>query len=162
MARAILPRRAPRAIEEETDSPPRRRSTLPPLPKHGDSRADESGQAIVELALIAPLLFFILMGILDLGRSFYTYEALANTAREGARYCALNPGVSPSARITSEVSGTGIVVAEYRVNGTVSANCPAASSSGSPVTVTVSAVFDPITLFFQQSTIGASSTMVMW
>lgn len=49
------------------------------------------GQAAVELALILPVMLLILMGMLDLGRLFYYEEAMANAAREGARYGAANP-----------------------------------------------------------------------
>jgi len=48
-------------------------------------RSMTAGQALVEFALILPLLILILMGIFDLGRAFYAYSVVANAAREGAR-----------------------------------------------------------------------------
>jgi len=47
------------------------------------------GQALVEMALITPLLFFILLGIVDLGRAYYQYTVMTNAVREGARYAAV-------------------------------------------------------------------------
>jgi Flp pilus assembly protein TadG len=46
------------------------------------------GQAVVEMALAAPLLTLMLFGLVDFGRAYFQYIALVNTAREGARYAA--------------------------------------------------------------------------
>jgi Flp pilus assembly protein TadG len=53
-------------------------------------RSRRRGQALVEMALITPLLFFILLGIVDLGRAYYQYTVMTNAVREGARYVAAN------------------------------------------------------------------------
>ncbi len=45
-----------------------------------------SGQALVEFALLAPLLFVILFGIIQFGFLFSGQVGLTNTAREVARY----------------------------------------------------------------------------
>ena len=52
--------------------PPRRRATR--------------AQALVEFALVAPVFFLILFGIIDFGRYVYYTQVLNNAAREGARY----------------------------------------------------------------------------
>ncbi len=44
-----------------------------------------AGTATVELALVAPLLLFLLMGIIEFGLLFEDYMLLKNAAREGAR-----------------------------------------------------------------------------
>lgn len=44
-----------------------------------------SGQSLTEVAIALPLLFIILLGMIDLGRMYYSYVAIANAAREGAR-----------------------------------------------------------------------------
>lgn len=44
-----------------------------------------SGQSLTELAIALPLLIIIVMGVVDLGRMYYTYVAVANAAREAAR-----------------------------------------------------------------------------
>src|SRR5207302_9218043 len=43
------------------------------------------GQAIVETALLLPLLMLLVMGSADLGRVFYYSIAVTNAAREAAR-----------------------------------------------------------------------------
>lgn len=50
----------------------------------------ERGQALVELAMLLPILLIILLGIIDFGRVFYAYVTITNAAREGARYGSLH------------------------------------------------------------------------
>ncbi|MGI6488868.1 MAG: pilus assembly protein [Syntrophomonadaceae bacterium] len=44
------------------------------------------GQALVELALVLPILLLLLMGIIEFGRIFFSYLTITELAREGARY----------------------------------------------------------------------------
>lgn len=44
------------------------------------------GQALVEFALVAPMFFLMLFGIIDFGRYVYYVQILNNAAREGTRY----------------------------------------------------------------------------
>lgn len=46
---------------------------------------DEDGTSVVEFALIAPLLFVILFGIMEFGILLYDKAMLTNASREGAR-----------------------------------------------------------------------------
>jgi Flp pilus assembly protein TadG len=56
-----------------------------------DRTVDESGQSLVEFALMFTILTIILMGILDLGRAYYAYIALQDAVGEGAAYASMNP-----------------------------------------------------------------------
>ncbi|NJO05897.1 MAG: pilus assembly protein, partial [Chloroflexaceae bacterium] len=49
-------------------------------------RCTTAGQAIVEFALSATLIFFLLAAAVDLGLIFFTLQALNNAAQEGAIY----------------------------------------------------------------------------
>lgn len=49
------------------------------------------GQALVELAIILPLLMLILLMSLDLGRVFFGWVGLTNASRIGASYAAAHP-----------------------------------------------------------------------
>ena len=52
------------------------------------------GQALVEFALVAPLLFLILSGIVTLGIGVFYQQQVANAAREAARYAAIHSATS--------------------------------------------------------------------
>jgi hypothetical protein len=45
---------------------------------------------MVEFALVAPLFFLLLFGIIEAGRFVFYHEILANATREGARYAIVN------------------------------------------------------------------------
>jgi Flp pilus assembly protein TadG len=53
-------------------------------------RQRSGGQAMVEFALVAPLFFLLLFGIIEAGRFIFYYETLNNATREGARYAIVN------------------------------------------------------------------------
>jgi Flp pilus assembly protein TadG len=48
--------------------------------------APRQAQAMVEFALLAPLFFILLFGLVDFGRAIYFYNSIAHGAREAARY----------------------------------------------------------------------------
>jgi Flp pilus assembly protein TadG len=56
------------------------------------SRRRSSGQALAEVALVAPLFFLIVFGIIDLGRVIWANDVVAGAAREGARYASVHAG----------------------------------------------------------------------
>jgi Flp pilus assembly protein TadG len=51
----------------------------------------EAGQDLIEFALIAPILFVVLFGIVEFGVAVWRYNTLANTARETAREFVVYP-----------------------------------------------------------------------
>jgi Flp pilus assembly protein TadG len=62
-------------------------------PHAGRSRR-ENGAAAVEMAVVLPVLMFILLGIIEFGFVFNTQIALTQAAREGVRYEALGTGTA--------------------------------------------------------------------
>jgi hypothetical protein len=64
------------------------------------------GQALPEFALIAPLFFLLLFGIIEAGRFIYYYEVLSNATREGARYAIVHSGQTFNAESTGPDTGT--------------------------------------------------------
>jgi hypothetical protein len=50
----------------------------------------DRGAAPVEFAIVAPLLFLLVFGIIDFGFGFHAWDATQNAAREGARVAATN------------------------------------------------------------------------
>ena len=53
----------------------------------------ERGQALIEAALITPVVLLIMVGIFEVGRAYQTWQVLTNAAREGAR-AAVVPGAN--------------------------------------------------------------------
>ena len=51
--------------------------------------ADRKGQSLVEFALVLPILLLIVVGILEFGIAFRTFQVVTNAAREGARTAVL-------------------------------------------------------------------------
>jgi Flp pilus assembly protein TadG len=49
------------------------------------TRRGQSSQALIEFALISPVLLLLLFGIVDIGRAIFYYDTLNHAAREGAR-----------------------------------------------------------------------------
>lgn len=80
---------------------------LSPRQRHGESSRrlrgflllgrSECGTAVVEFALIAPLLFLLIFGIVDFGRALDYYNQLTQLAGQGARAAAVNRNPDGSA-----------------------------------------------------------------
>jgi len=95
----------------------------------------ESGEALVEMALVLPILLVLSMGMLDFGRAFHTKSLLDQAAREGAR--------------VAVVTAPDVGVVQGRVNDLLGAmpHVTTVSAVGPDrmVTVTVTATFTFVT-----------------
>jgi Flp pilus assembly protein TadG len=69
-----------------------------------DLRLDRRGGAAVEFAILAPVLFTILFGIVEMGRMFYVRQALEYATEQAARYYMLNP-TTDSGSVTTYLQG---------------------------------------------------------
>ncbi len=49
------------------------------------------GNAIIEAAFVFPILFLMLIGILETGRAWMDYNLLTHAVREGARFASVRP-----------------------------------------------------------------------
>ena len=59
-------------------------------------RRRELGQSMVEFALVAPIFFIVVLGMIDGTRAIFAYNAISNASREGARYGIVHGGSSAS------------------------------------------------------------------
>lgn len=59
------------------------------------SKQNERGQSMVELALAITVLMVLLAGTIDLGRALFTWQAMRNAAQEGASYGSIVPPSGP-------------------------------------------------------------------
>jgi Flp pilus assembly protein TadG len=124
------------------------------------SRAKPRGQALVEFALVFPILVLIILGLFDLGRAVFIYGAISNAAREGGRTAIVNQNVSDiQARAKSQAtsvdfSGAGSctgglptgqsgVCATFTLADLTTACTPTAP--GCVATVVVKSTYTPIT-----------------
>jgi Flp pilus assembly protein TadG len=116
----------------------------------------ERAQALVEFALILPVLVLILMGIIDLGRGIYAYSVVASAAREGAHYGILHPGDTTGISNQAKANTAGLDPGQV----TVTSSC-APCEHGGKVQVTVRYTFQPVTGLFPSLTLSSQSTMTI-
>lgn len=81
------------------------------------------GQSMVETILVLPLLLFLIFGIIEFGRVYYTYVMLSNAVREGARYAAVRETdieaySNSESRILTLVSSYGVTAEHVEVDET--------------------------------------------
>lgn len=120
------------------------------------------GQAMVEFALVIPLLMLVLMGIFDLGRGVYAYNVVASAAREGARFGSLDP--SNTSGIIAQATSTAVlqpinVQVDWSDNGTTFLTTY--TTSRKFVRVTVTHTFQPITFLVPSVTLTGRSMMAI-
>ncbi len=94
--------------------------------------ADARGAAVIEFAILAPVLFTILLGIFEMGRMFYVRQALEYATEAAARYYMLNP-TTASSNVTTTLQnamaggmGSGVSVSyadTTSCNGNASVTC---------------------------------------
>ncbi len=53
---------------------------------HNRRKPGSQAQAMVEFAIVAPILFLMLLGIIEVGRMIFLYTAVTNASREAVRY----------------------------------------------------------------------------
>jgi PKD repeat protein len=159
----------------------RARRSLPDAPL-GVSRMHlaASGQAIVELALILPVLLLLMVGALDLGRVFYSQITINDAAREGALEGARNPtsflagtpctSANKDAnrimcRALNEAKGGFVTVAPADISVACSTGtCPATPGLGQTISVAVTGHMTLLTPFLgsifgsQDLALGANAT----
>ena len=92
----------------------------------------ERGNAAVELALAAPVLLLMVVGLVDFGRNLYGAASLENAARTGVQYAQLYPG--DGAGIVATVRGAGGVAEDATVNWQAYCVCPDGTPSGCSAT----------------------------
>lgn len=102
------------------------------IARENPSQRGERGQDLVEFALVLPLLVLLFFGIIEFGRVIFTYNTLANAAREGARFGIVVPTTGGAGDCVSPPTNTmraaacrltaGLAPASVVVTPTVTAN----------------------------------------
>lgn len=117
------------------------------------------GQGFAELVLVLPLLLTILFGTIDLGRSFYTYVALTNAAREAARYAAVNDSTASITQVRDEFTPPGGSDVSGCVPGSLTYAASGGGAPGKDYTVDVSCQFELVTPFMS-TILGATGNKI--
>ena len=109
---------------------------------------DERGTAVVEMALVLPLLLLLLFGMLDFGRIYNYWIDETHLSNQGARYAVVDKNPGPGSTLQESIRSQADT-AELR-NGSSSVTTPlqvcidfpnGSSNVGDPVRVTVKATY---------------------
>jgi len=57
---------------------------------NNNQRKNQSGIAVIEFALVLPILMLLMLATAEFGRAFYQYNTLTKSIRDGARYLSDN------------------------------------------------------------------------
>ena len=102
----------------------------------------------MEFAILAPLLFTMLLGTLEMGRMFYVRQALEYATEQAARYYMLNP-TTASSSVTTYLQG--------QMAGGMGSNVTVAYTNCSNASVTCSGIKATYTFNFVAAFLGLSS-----
>jgi len=75
-----------------TSSQPDRRHSSRARPRAPRPRQRDRGQSLVEFALVFPIFIILILGIIDFGMGLKSWIDITNSAREAARWAAVNCG----------------------------------------------------------------------
>ena len=104
------------------------------------SKNIESGQSLIELALVMVFLLLLVAGIVDIGRAFFTYISLRDAAQEGALVGSIDYTTTCTTvidRVRSTSTGFPIDLSDDTIVD-ISCNIPDPYCAGEDVGVTVS------------------------
>jgi Flp pilus assembly protein TadG len=104
---------------------------------------DRRGGAIVEFAMIAPLLLTLVVGCIDFGYMFYVRQALEYATEQSGRYYMLNPS-SAQSTVTGYLKGllpggsTGALASAVNISYADTASC---NGNGSVTCTTITTTY---------------------
>ena len=121
----------------------------------------EQGTTIVELSLVIVAFFFLIIGLLDVGRGVWAYNSIAAASRDATRYAIVHGERAYAPASSSDVYD--YVVDKLPTMSGVSVNTTwnPDNSQGSAVSVTVQYTFQPIGVLFPSVPLSATSEMAI-
>jgi Flp pilus assembly protein TadG len=138
-------------------------ATLNKLEKHCRSyRRNRRAAAVVEFAVVAPVYFLLVLGMIEYGRMVMVQQVITNASREGARQAVLDGATNGKiATIVDDYLASGSI---RGATVAVTPNPPANAEFGDPVTVTVSVPFSqvswlPSPMYLGGKTLTATTVM---
>ena len=132
-----------------------------------NSSRKECGQSMTELAIVMTFLLIVLAGVVDIGRSFFTYIEIRDVAQEGALIGAIEPleCLEIVDRVRTSTDSLPGLIGEKDVDGNydgvVTITCdPADPSTVNPgINITITVTYDdfPLTMPFLGTLIGGQT-----
>jgi len=133
------------------------------------------GAALVEIALVLPIFFAVILGIIEFGRAMMVGQLVTNAAREGARLAVVGDStnaivtqsirdfLSQAANISPDLVTVTITVDPFPGNPPVAGNQISGASSRDLVTVTVEVPFSDVSFlpptYLSQTRLTGRSSM---
>lgn len=121
-----------------------------------------SGAAAVEFAVVAPLLFAIVLGLVEFGRAIMVEQTIVSASREACRVAVLAGTTKQDVvdRATASLNAAGI----NSFTIAMSPDPPSSAAEGTPVTVTITVPFNnvtwlPVPIYLRGKNLTASSVM---
>ncbi|HLA83795.1 MAG TPA: TadE/TadG family type IV pilus assembly protein [Thermoguttaceae bacterium] len=134
-------------------------------------RKHRRGAAAVEFAIVAPVFFLMILGMIEVGRAIMVQQVITNASREGARLAVLpaRPEDNITAMVTQRVEdvlqSAGIDGATVQIlDETGTTMNPQTAEYGDVINVTVSVPYSevswlPTSKYFAGKTLSASTVM---
>lgn len=145
-------------------------ATLPARPCGLDKvcrlyRKNRRGASVVEFALVAPVFFILVFGMIEYGRMVMVQQVLTNATREGARRAVLdNADTEDVKQQVVDYLHSSAITAAVKEDVTVLPDPLSGAKAGDPVTVSVTILFDrvswlPSPMFLDRKEMQAQSVM---
>lgn len=111
---------------------------------HRISRTARRGAAVVEMAVVTPLLLAMIFGVMEFGWTFMVHETVTNAAREACRVGVLQGSTEQDmrTRFTEAMAATGVTVTSEMLS------VQDATEDNPVVTVTASVPYSEVSLGF--------------
>lgn len=115
----------------------------------------ERGQSFVELAMSLVILLFLVGGVVDLGRAFFTFMALRDAVQEGALYGSINPALTQE--IKNHVLDSSDMIPDLISNDDITVTVIGTACTGNGIRVSATYSDFPITMPFMGTVLGSQT-----
>ncbi|MBU0723312.1 pilus assembly protein [Patescibacteria group bacterium] len=118
----------------------------------------EKGQSMVEMAVLIPILFMLLIGIFEVGVVFHNYLVLSQAAKEGARSASLGGSDEQVGKMIYEAADALVdsFFLKGQLDGPITVIPPLPRNQGDSVTITI-----PYQMFFALPLMGKATVVTV-
>ncbi len=123
------------------------------------TRRFSKGQSLVEFALVFPLFFFMVTGLLDLGRAVFAYTTMNTAVREGTRFAIVQFKDSPDSDTEAVVRSYFYDLKDFNDN-TVITISHVGDADNPKINVHAIYTFEPVTPGMKQILSGGQTILI--